>query len=198
MDRKICLSLILLLPFMAFSQGWRSGPVSLALMNNATMLPPASIVAPFNQPLHLGMVAGYEFGWKERTYSKWFQDVNLGFFNHRYVYSALLLYSKAGYRRYLGKLSVEGSLHAGYMHAFLKTDRMVLQDDGTYEFKRGFGKPQFITGAGIGLGYNIGDKEDGRRIFLTYDLRLQMPFVKSYVTLLPNGIVALGYQTHLW
>jgi len=174
-----------------------SRPMSLSVFNNATMLPPASLTSVFNQPLHPGIAASYEFGWREKTYGKWFQNATFGYFSHRYVYRALLLYSQAGYRRNLGYLSVEGSLHAGYMHAFLITDRLVPQGDGTYKAKKGFGKPQFITGAGLGLGYNIGGMDSGRRIFLNYDIRIQMPFVKSYVTLLPNGIVSLGMQLTL-
>jgi hypothetical protein len=77
---------------------------------------------------------------------------------------------------------------------FLVTDRLVKQEDGSYEARKGFGKPQFIAGAGAGIGYLLGGKESGRRLFLNYDVRLQMPFVKSYVPLLPNGIVSLGIQ----
>ncbi|NVO19602.1 MAG: hypothetical protein HXX13_07870 [Bacteroidetes bacterium] len=195
--RKLVLMICLGLPFFLHAQSFPHKSVSLALFNNATLLPPASIVAVFTQPIHPGIVASYEFGWKEKSYGKWFQNANLGFFSHRYVYRALLLYTQAGYRRSLGHLTVEGSLHAGYMHAFLITDRLVPQDDGTYKAKKGFGKPQFIGGAGVGLGYNLGNRELGRRIFLNYDLRLQMPFVKSYVPLLPNGVLSLGFQTHL-
>jgi len=194
MIKRTLTLLLFFIPALIIAQGWRSKPMALSVFNNATMLPPASFTAVFNQPLHPGLTASYEFGWKEKAYSKWFQNASIGFFRQRYVYQALLLYSQAGYRRYLGHLSVEGSLHMGYMHAFLLTDRAVKKDDGTYEYRRGFGKPQFITGAGIGLGYNLGKGESGRRIIFNYDVRLQMPFVKSYVTLLPNGIVSAGMQ----
>lgn len=194
MKKKLLWCLMFILPMMIQAQFMHESPVGVALFNNATLLPPASFTAVFNQPLHPGIMVSYEFGWKQKEYSKWFQDASLGFFNHRYVNKAILLVSKAGYRRNLGHISVEASLHAGYMHLLLNTDRLVKNDDGTYTAKQGFGRPQFITGAGLGLGYQLGNRELGRRIFLTYDVRLQMPFVKSYVTLLPNGIVALGYQ----
>jgi hypothetical protein len=161
------------------------------------MLPPASFTAIFNQPWHPGFQASYEFGWKEKTYSKWFQDATLGFYNQRYAYNALILYSRAGYRRNLGQLSIEGSLQAGYLHMFLITDRLVPQDDGTYIARKGFGKPQFHAGAGLGIGYNFGERKQDKRIFLNYDIRLQMPFVKGYSPLLPNGIVSLGFQAIL-
>jgi hypothetical protein len=158
------------------------------------MLPPASLTATFNQPIHPGLTASYEFGWKETEKHKWFQNAGISYMYHRYVYQAILLNTQAGYRWKLNHFSIEGYLQAGYMHAFLLTDRAVFQSDGTYKYKKGFGKPQFITGAGVGLGYNFGDNIRIRRIFLNYDVRLQMPFVKSYVTLLPNGTLSLGMQ----
>jgi hypothetical protein len=197
MIKKWIILLFFGLPLLLPAQSWRSKPMSLAVFNNATLLPPASFTAVFNQPIHPGILAGYEFGWREKPYSKWFQNVSIGFFSHRYVYRALLLYTQAGYRRNLGHISLEASLHAGYMHAFLITDRLVPQDDGTYKAKKGFGKPQFICGAGAGIGYDLVKKPSARRIFLNYDIRLQMPFVKSYVPLLPNGIVSLGMQLTL-
>lgn len=198
MYKRILIGVCCLLPILLDAQSWTSRPVSLAVFNNATMLPPASLTAVFNQPLHPGMQVSYEFSWKETDNHKWFQDATLGFYSQRYAFRSLLLYSKAGYRRYMGHFSAEGALQAGYMHMFLISDRLVFQDDGTYKAKKGFGKPQFITGAGIGIGYDLGKQKQDKRIFLTYDVRLQMPFVSGYVPLLPNGILTLGYQTKLF
>jgi hypothetical protein len=158
------------------------------------MLPPASLIAVFNQPIHPGFTAGYEFGWKEEGKHKWFQNAGFSYFYHRFVYQAIILNSQAGYRWYAGNFSVEGYFQAGYLHAFYLTDRAVKQSDGSYVARKGFGKPQFLTGIGIGLGYDIGSSDKIRRIILNYDFRLQMPFVKNYVTLLPNGTLSLGMQ----
>lgn len=185
---------ILIIPVVLAAQSWKSKPFALSVFNNATMLPPASLTATFNQPVHPGLTASYEFGWKETTKYKWFQNAGISYMYHQFVYQAILLNSQAGYRWKLNRFSVEGYLQAGYMHAFLLTDRAVLQSDGTYKARQGLGKPQFITGVGAGLGYNFGSETKLRRIFLNYDIRLQMPFVKSYVTLLPNGALSIGMQ----
>jgi hypothetical protein len=126
-----------------------------------------------------------------------FKMLELGFFYHRFLYSALVLNTQAGYRKKIKHFSVEGLLQAGYMHAFYLTDRAELQSDGTYKAKKGIGKPQFIAGAGIGVGYDFGKVNRIRRIFINYDMRLQMPFVKSYVPLLPNGALSLGIQFNI-
>lgn len=192
--KKITLLILMIFPVVLLAQSWKSNPMAISVFNNATMLPPASLTAVFSQPIHPGITVAYEFGWKETEKHKWFQNAGISYMYHRYVDQAIILNSQAGYRWKINNFSVEGYLQAGYMHAFLLTDRAVLQSDGTYTYKMGFGKPQFITGAGAGFGYNFGDNTKIRRIFLNYDVRLQMPFVKSYVTLLPNGTLSLGMQ----
>ncbi len=192
--KKILYLIVVLAPFLAHGQTWKTKPVSISVFNNATMLPPASLMATFNQPLHPGLTATFEFGWKETVKHKWYQNAGISYMYHRFVYQAIMLNSQAGYRWNLTHFSVEGYLQAGYMHAFILTDRAILQSDGTYKEKKGLGKAQFITGAGAGIGYNLGDETKLRRIFVNYDIRLQMPFVKSYVTLLPNGALSLGMQ----
>lgn len=192
--RKLLILLSILVPTFLYAQLWKSKPFAISIFNNATMLPPASLTATFNQPIHPGITASYEFGWKETDKYKWFQNAGISYFYHQFVYQAIILNSQAGYRRKLNKFSIEGYLQAGYMHAFYLTDRAVFQSDGTYKAKKGFGKPQFITGAGLGFGYNLGSEKNMRRIFMNYDVRLQMPFVKNYVTLLPNGTLSLGMQ----
>jgi hypothetical protein len=192
--RKFLIILSAIVPLVIYAQSWKSEPFAVSIFNNATMLPPASLFATFNQPIHPGFSVSYEFGWKETEKYKWFQNAGISYFYHQFVYQAIILNSQAGYRWKLKKFSIDGYLQAGYMHAFYLTDRAVFQSDGTYIAKKGFGKPQFITGAGVGFGYNFGNEKRLRRIFLNYDVRLQMPFVKSYVTLLPNGALSLGMQ----
>jgi len=218
-DRFSLLILVfyLLLPVLMQAQAWKSKPFSFSVFNNATMMPPASLTAVFNQPIHPGIAVSYEFGWRETIKSpvfknintfamggqkvytgKWFQNISLGWYYHRYVNHAAFLTTQFGYRRYIGKFSAEASLHAGYMHAFLLSERAVQQRDGSWKSENGTGRPQFVTGGGIGLGYDAGYHYNIRRIFINYDFRLQMPFVRSYVPLLPNGILSLGIQFTLF
>lgn len=192
--KKTILFIVMLMPVFLFAQSWLTKPFSVSVFNNATLMPPASLTATFNQPIHPGLTITYEFGWNETPTHKWFQNAGISYMYHRFVYQAILLNTQAGYRWKINRFSIEAYLQLGYMHAFFLTDRAVLQADGTYTQKQGFGKPQFITGTGIGFGYDFGGDKRIRRIFLNYDIRLQMPFVKSYVPLLPNGALSLGMQ----
>jgi hypothetical protein len=193
MNKKLML-LFLLIPGFAAGQWLPYGPWSVCITNTATMLPPASVTAVFTQPIHPGLSVAYEFGWRKKDFGKWFQDAGLAYTYHRFAYQSVVLNTRAGYRRYLGKLSFEATLQVGYMHMFLLTERAVQNGDGTWEPKRGFGKPQFVAGAGVGLGFDIGNEDAARRILLDYDFRLQMPFVKGYVPMLPSGLLSLGLQ----
>lgn len=215
--KKALALVILIIPLIAFSQPWKSKPLSISIFNNATMLPPASLTAVFKQPIHPGMAVSYEFGGKETIKSpifrnvntfamggnkvitgKWFRNIGLSYYYHRYVNHAALLTFQSGYRRYIGKFSAEASLHAGYMHSFLLTERLVKQTNGSWNAEKGFGKSQFVAGAGVGIGYDASFHYNVRRIFINYDFRLQMPFVKSYVPLLPNGLLSIGLQFTLF
>lgn len=208
--------ILVLLPWCIQAQSWKSKPFSVSIFNNATLLPPASLTAAFNQPLHPGIAANYEFGWHEtirspmfqntNTFSlggrevytgKWFQNIGLSWFHHRYVNHAFSLTTQAGYRKYIKKFTAEISLHMGYMHAQLFTEKFIRRDGmwiTAYAPFRGY----FIAGAGVGVGYDAGYRYNIRRIFINYDFRLQMPFVKSYVPLLPNGILSVGMQFTLF
>jgi len=195
--KKVLVIIFLALPGLMIGQSWKANPISISVFNNATLLPPASLIATFNQPIHLGITAAYEFGWKDAMKHKWFQNAGISYMYHRYVYQAIFLNTQGGYRWKINDFSVEGYLQAGYMLAFYLTDRAIMQSDGTYIVKQGAGKPQFIVGAGIGLGYDLGKDEHIRRIFLGYDIRMQIPFVKSYVPVLPNGALYIGFQFNL-
>lgn len=192
--KKILFLLLLILPVIIYSQKLAKMPYSISIFNNATMLPPASLTAVVNQPLHPGILLGAEFGWKENSKGKWFQNANLGYIYHHLANQSFLLFTQSGYRKYIGKFSLEGSLQAGYMHCFSLVDRIVMGDDRKYKESKGIGKPQFIFGAGAGIGYRFDQDKMIKRVFLAYDVRMQLPFVKSYVTMLPNGALSLGCQ----
>jgi len=192
--KKFLISWIVFLPIFLPTQNWKNTPFTVSILNNATMLPPASLTAAIKEPIHPGIILSAQFGWKENTKGKWFQNANLGYIYHQLANQSFLLFTQGGYRKYIGKFTLEASLQTGYMNSFSLVDRIVLNDDGQYEASKGWGKSQFIFGAGTSIG--LMPKTTGRlkRIFIAYDIRMQLPFVKSYVTILPNGALSLGCQ----
>lgn len=199
------------------AQPWRTKPFSFEVFNNATLRFPQSLAAPFRQQIHPGVAIGYEFGWKEtikdpmfaniNTHAlggkkvatgKWFQNVAMAYYYHKNLNHAFTITSKAGYRRYINKFSVEAGLHLGYMHAFGLTERSVIQAYGSYRTSNGPGKPSLIGGVGMGVGYDAGYRHNIRRIYINFDQRLQLPFSSTFSDILPHGLLALGIQFTLF
>ena len=185
----------LILPFLFLlvaiqSQGQQQW--SLTVFNNATMLPPASFAAVWNQPIHPGVSVGYEFPWKEG--SKFFQRFRFGGFYHQFVQVGLQFYTETGFRPTFGqKFYAEVALGAGYLHTISTNEQAVLKN-GKYEISNGVGKPHFMFGPDLSLGYIL---SNNKSLFLGYQVWFEAPFVPGYVPLLPNGAVHLGVKLNL-
>ncbi|MBW6492198.1 MAG: hypothetical protein K0B15_13505 [Lentimicrobium sp.] len=199
------------------SQSWKTKPFSVGIFNNATLPFPESVTAVFNEPLHPGIEINYEFGWVEsiknpifrsiNTFDlggkkvitgKWFQNISLSYYYHENINHAFALTTKGGYRRYLGKFSVEAAIHAGLLHTLELSERNYRTPDGTWKSETRPQRNYLITGIGTGIGYDAGYRYNVRRIYLNYDYRLQLPFSSAYVANLPNGILTLGLQFTLF
>ena len=160
-----------------------------SVFNAATQLPIGQF---FSSPTHLGATAGAEFRYNRNAQNQWFQTAKLGFSHHQYVQSTVQLYSEFGYRRAIWKgTAAEFRLGGGYLHAIPATE--IFEFDGTkYTKKRNLGRPQAMAGAALGLSYTQQKATRPLRFFVDYQVYLQMPFVKSYVPLLPNTLLHIG------
>lgn len=161
----------------------------LSVFNAATQLPIGQF---FSTPMHIGATAGAEFRYNRKPDNQWFQTAKLGFSHHRYVQSTIQLYSEFGYRRAVWRgTAAELRLGAGYLHAIPAAEIFVLKDK-VYQKKTNLGRPQVMAGAALGLSYTQQKAANPLRFFLDYQFYLQMPFVKSYVPLLPNTLLHVG------
>lgn len=165
----------------------RYGIVS--VFNAATQLPIGEF---FSSPVHLGATAGAEFRYNRNPKNQWFQTAKFGFSYHQYVQRTLQLYSEFGYRRTIWRgTAAELRLGAGYLHAIPAAELFTL--DGTaYKKKSNLGRAQAMAGGAFGLSYSLPTPRPALRFFVDYQFYLQMPFVKSYVPLLPNTLLHLG------
>jgi hypothetical protein len=160
-----------------------------SIFNAATQLPIGHL---FSTPVHLGGTVGAEFRYNTHQANHWFQTAKLGYSYHQYVQSTIQLYSEAGYRRAIWKgTAAEFRLGAGYLHAIPATEIFTLKE-GQYKRKANLGRPQVLAGAALGLSYTQQKGAHPLRFFLDYQFYLQMPFVKSYVPLLPNTLLHFG------
>lgn len=196
MKRPIFYLLILFASFWdlpgSFAQGQTSSRTKYAMVsvfNAATQLPIGQF---FSSPVHFGATAGAEFRYNRQASNQWFQTAKLGYSYHQYVQNTIQLYSEVGYRRAIWKgTAAELRIGAGYLHAIPATEIFTLKD-GQYRQKTNLGRPQVMAGTALGISYTQQNTAHPMRFFLDYQFYLQMPFVKSYVPLLPNTLLHFG------
>lgn len=158
------------------------------VFNAATSLPGQFI----SKPLHPGFLLGAEFRYNQSAANQWFQTGKLAFSYHQYAQATLQIYSETGFRRMIWKgIGAELRLGLGYLHAFPATELFKLEN-GAYAKQTNWGRPQAMAGAALGLNYNMPERFWVNRVFVDYQFYLQMPFVKSYVPLLPNTLLHAG------
>ena len=79
------------------------------------------------------------------------------------------------------------------MHSIPDTAKRKLSEEGEYENNKGIGRMQAMATYGIGFSYVLNPAAAKTiRVFTSYQQRLQFPFVKSYVPLLPYNSFIIG------
>jgi hypothetical protein len=183
--------LLLLLPF--WGQAQRQQEWSIAFTNNHTAFPFSSFSRLFSGPVHPGFEVGYRFNWKTKPRHDWFQSIQAGYFNHRFLQHAIPLYTQAGYRYKIKEhLRFSGALGVGYLQSVPATAVLQLNEDGNYSNAKGIGRGQALINFSIGTQYRVRLQKRPVSIFIDYRQMIQTPFVKSYVPLLPYNSIAIG------
>ncbi len=160
-----------------------------SVFNAGTQLPIGQFLST---PVHIGATAGAEFLYNRQPANQLFQTAKLGFSYHQYVQSVVQLYSEFGYRRAIWKgIGAELRLGGGYLHAIPATEIFKLKD-GVYHKKTNLGRPQAMAGGALALSYTLQNKAKPLRFSVDYQVYMQMPFVKSYVPLLPNTLLHIA------
>jgi hypothetical protein len=180
---------------MAWSQSKnKSYYKSIAVYNTQNAFPFGKFTGLFKEIIHPGFEFGLGKNFSSKQHHDFFAELKAGYFFHRFVQHGIPIYLNFGYRyKILKELDTETSLGAGYLHSIPATAKFKLDDDGVYKNNKGVGRMQAMATFTIGLGYTInrmGTKPI--RIFSNYQQRLQLPFVKSYVPLLPYNSFMIG------
>ena len=167
--------------------------ISIAATTLHTDFPFGSFSELFTKEFHPGIEIGTGFNWKTKQNHDWFQTIKVGYSYQRFVQHTIPLYTEFGYRyKFFKTFSAEASVGAGYLHAISAEPIFVLQDDGSYEKKPNLGKPQAMGTVSFAIDKKI--SSPGANVFLNYQQRIQFPFIKSYVPLLPANIIMLGIR----
>jgi len=170
--------------------------IGVSVSNNTTSFPVTGYPSLFYSQFHPGVDITSQKSWtknKERK-SQFVQSIDLGFFYHRFVQSGLRIYTKCDYQYSITRKATLGiGLGVGYLQSFTATEVLELNDNGKYEQRKVYSRPQFIGLLNIGGTYRL--KETSSRsisLFINFRTWLQMPFVKTYVPMLPVNSLHLG------
>lgn len=168
--------------------------LTVALTDNASAYPFTMFTGYFKAPVHPGIEFGWSRNFREKKKHDWFRDVKLGYFYHRFVQHGIPLYVNYGYRyKFSKRFNADAALGAGYFHSIAATELLKLDDAGNYKNAKGIGRPQAMAALTIGAGYVFHiSKDQPVKLFLQYQARIQTPFVKSYVPVLPYNQAAIG------
>lgn len=193
MKKKIILILFMFLNSNAFSQKHKLEYWSAAFTTLHTAFPFGSFSRLFTEDLHPGFEIGSGFNWRTETKHDWFQTIHFGYSYHRFVQHSIALYSEGGYRyKFPKSFLAEAKLGAGYLHAIPVGQIFKLQADGNYKKKANLGRPQALIALSLGIHKRI--SPSGEAVFIQYQQRLQLPFIKSYVPLLPTNMLMVGVK----
>ena len=170
--------------------------LSVAAFNTQSAMPFGKFAGLFSGPLHPGAEFGYGRNVSSKLKHEWFLELKIAYFFHRYVQHGIPVYLSFGYRYKINsRISAETSIGAGYMHSVPATAKLKLNKDGEYVNNKAVGRMQAMATYGIGLGYTFHPSvKRPITIFTDYQQRIQMPFVKSYVTLLPYNSFMIGIK----
>lgn len=163
--------------------------------NAITALPFIGAPQLFYTNYHPFTTIGARLVWKEKGKHAWEQSFNLGYIYHRFVQHSIPLFTETIYRYDFNKsFSMRAHLGLGYLHSIPGTDRFELNDQGEYEKITNLGRAQACVKFSISAAYAINQE---LHLTLNYGVLGQMPFVKSYVPLLPYNSIQLGIAKNI-
>lgn len=176
--------------------GQNKNYVAMSVYNTQAAMPFGKLAGLFTGQLHPGIEGIYGKNISSGKKHDWLLELRVSYFFHRYVQHAIPVYLNFGYRyKFNDKFSAETALGAGYLHSIPATAKLKLNENGGYENNKGVGRAQAIATYSLGLAYTA-NPTDAKPLtfFATYQQRIQAPFVKSYVPLLPYTSFMIGVR----
>lgn len=173
--------------------------ISIAGFTTQTALPFGKFSGLFKDVAHPGAEITYGKDISNKNKHSFFLELKVAYFFHRFVQHGIPVYLNFGYRHKISsRFSAETSIGAGYMHSIPATAKLKLNGNGEYKNNKGIGRMQAMATYGLGLGYTPHPSSPKPITFFSiYQQRLQMPFVKSYVPLLPYNSFMIGIKKSL-
>jgi hypothetical protein len=170
---------------------WKIG-----ITTSQTARPLTKFSALFYTSFHPGFEAGYLKFQKAGKKSSWQIEPTLAYTYHRWVQHTVSLVLNEYYRYYLpAGFNASARIGAGYQLS-IPTSRVYQLSDEMIKAKKFAGRSQFTFNAALGVDKQINN--NGWTIGLLYQQKIQTPFVKNYVPLLPYNsmMIAMTIPIH--
>ena len=174
------------------SQAQQARPIMVAVLANATTLP--SHGKEIFSSVHPGFALGTAFRVNNSPKNQLSQTLKFGYNYHQFVHHSVQVYSELEYKKPITpRVNVTGAIGAGYAHIFTATQVFRRKEDGQYEEKPNWGRPQVMGTFALGAGYILNSQsEKPLEIFTRYQFWVQAPYVRKYVPVLPNTSLLIG------
>jgi hypothetical protein len=171
---------------------------SIGIYNTQNELPYGKFAGLFSEIFHPGIETGIGKNFSSTNKHDWFAELKISYFYHRFIQHGIPVYGNLGYRyKFSDRFSAEASLGLGYMHSIPASSKFKLEN-GEYTNNKGVGRMQGMVNNALGINYAIHPvAKKPITAFLLYQQRLQLPFIKSYVPLLPYNSFQLGVKLPL-
>ncbi len=164
--------------------------ISIAVNNYITAKPFNGFPKLFYSQFHPGLTVSSGFNWVNRARHSWSQAFKASVFHHRYIQTAITLYSEFGYRYKSKNWGYTIAFGGGYLHMIPGTQQFKQDDNGDWHQVKLPSRPQGMLSLSLGIDRLIGKKNN--RVFVRYQNILQTPFIPGYVPLLPYNVFHLG------
>jgi len=173
--------------------------LAIATYNTQTDYPFGKFAGMFSKVYHPGVEVTWGKSFSLKQKHDWFWDLRASYFYHRFVQHGIPVYTNIGYRyKFNKRFSADAAIGGGYMQSIPATAKLKLDANGDYKSNKGVGRSQAIVAFGIGAGYILHPTTSREvKIFILYQQRIQLPFVKSYVPLLPYNSFMIGISRPL-
>lgn len=170
--------------------------ISLVVYNTQNAMPFSKLSGLFTDQFHPGVEGIYGKNVSSCKNHDLFLELRLSYFFHRYVQHAIPLYLNFGYRyKITDKFSAESSIGAGYIHSIPATAKLKLNEEGEYQNNKGIGRAQVMATFSLGFDRTFQMKSKKTlAVFISYQQRIQTPFINSYVPVLPYTSFMIGIR----
>ena len=169
----------------------------IAISNSHSAKPFGSFSSLFYEDFHPGLDIGYSSVFRNANKHQWFLEMRLSYMYHRWVQHNIALLANAGYRyKITSTFSADIRLGGGYQLSIPDSKVFRITASDGLQKKNNTGRSQLIGNLGLGFSKKISNS--GSRVFIEYQQRIQTPFIKEYVPILPynNMLVGFAFPIH--